>query len=170
MLSDWIHELPPATRFIFQGDVAARAAAGAAWGVPFTEVACRAACAGTRAALWLGPDEYLLWDRLRDANLQTELHMAEALRDMPHSLVNVSQRQVAWEISGLHAASILNGACPLDLNIDSFPIGMCTRTVLAKADIVLWRTQREVFHMEAWRSFAPYVSELLLEIARDCHC
>jgi len=38
---------------------------------------------------------------------------------------------------------------------------MCTRTVFAKAEIVLWRTQPEQFHLEVWRSFAPYVWELL---------
>jgi len=38
---------------------------------------------------------------------------------------------------------------------------MCTRTVLAKADIVLWRTGQTTFHLEAWRSFAAYVSGLL---------
>ena len=48
---------------------------------------------------------------------------------------------------------ILNGACPLDLDMSAFPIGMCTRTVLAKADIVLWRIAEDAFHVEVWRSF-----------------
>jgi sarcosine oxidase, subunit gamma len=30
---------------------------------------------------------------------------------------------------------------------------------------VLWRRQADVFHLEAWRSFAPYVVGLLTEIA-----
>jgi sarcosine oxidase subunit gamma len=42
---------------------------------------------------------------------------------------------------------------------------MCTRTVFAKADIVLWRTQENAFHVEVWRSFAGYVTGLLREIA-----
>jgi sarcosine oxidase subunit gamma len=44
---------------------------------------------------------------------------------------------------------------------------MCTRTVFAKAEIVLWRTSAEVFHLEVWRSFATYVVELLREIDRE---
>jgi sarcosine oxidase subunit gamma len=42
---------------------------------------------------------------------------------------------------------------------------MCTRTVFSKADIVLWRTQLDEFHVEVWRSFAGYVTGLLREIA-----
>jgi sarcosine oxidase subunit gamma len=44
---------------------------------------------------------------------------------------------------------------------------MCTRTVLAKADIVLWRTRDDAFHIEVWRSFAGYVTGLLGEIAGE---
>jgi sarcosine oxidase subunit gamma len=44
---------------------------------------------------------------------------------------------------------------------------MCTRTALAKADIVLWRMHETEFHVEAWRSFAGYVTGLLREIASE---
>ena len=90
-----------------------------------------------------------------------------AVGDMPHALVNISHRQFALEVSGSHAATILSGACPLDLDAMEFPVGMCTRTVLAKADIVLWRTREDAFHLEAWRSFSGYVTGLLREIARE---
>jgi sarcosine oxidase subunit gamma len=86
---------------------------------------------------------------------------------MPCALVDISHRQFALEVSGPHAAIILNGACPLDLDLGEFPIGMCTRTALAKADIVLWRTRSDAFHLEVWRSFAGYVAGLLGEIARE---
>jgi sarcosine oxidase, subunit gamma len=55
----------------------------------------------------------------------------------------------------------------LDLDLSAFPVGMCTRTVLAKAEIVLWRTSQDVFHVEVWRSFADYVSRFLAEVARE---
>ena len=38
---------------------------------------------------------------------------------------------------------------------------MCTRTVFAKAQIVLWRTDMERFRVETGRSFAPYVTKIL---------
>ena len=52
--------LGPAARFIFQGDSAARKTAGETFGVSLSDTACRANTADGRAALWLGPDEYLL--------------------------------------------------------------------------------------------------------------
>jgi sarcosine oxidase subunit gamma len=61
----------------------------------------------------------------------------------------------------------LSGACPLDLDPGEFLTGMCTRTVLAKADIVLWRSRDDVFHLEVWRSFSGYVTGLLREIAGE---
>ncbi len=55
-----VHLLPPARRFVLRGDSAARAAAERALGIPVPALACRAGSDGTRAALWLGPDEWLL--------------------------------------------------------------------------------------------------------------
>jgi sarcosine oxidase subunit gamma len=43
---------------------------------------------------------------------------------------------------------------------------MCTRTVLAKAEVVLWRTATETFRIEVARSFVAYVSEFLAEAGR----
>jgi sarcosine oxidase subunit gamma len=88
---------------------------------------------------------------------------------MPHALVDISHRQFALQVSGPHAATILSGGCPLDLDLSEFPAGMCTRTVFAKADIVLWRTREDAFHVEVWRSFAGYVTGVLREIAMEFH-
>jgi sarcosine oxidase subunit gamma len=164
MNSQWLRQLPAATRFIFQGDATARAAAAATWNVGLAEVACRAMENGTRAALWLGPEEYLLWDSDRSSP-DPAASLLELQRQHACSVVDVSHRQVAWEISGTFAETILAGACPLDLDAAHFPVGMCTRTLLAKADSIVWRRQPDVFHLEAWRSFAPYVTALLAEIA-----
>jgi len=172
--TEWLKVIPPALRFILHADARARRAAAPAWGVRFAEESCRSLVEGTRATLWLGPDEYLLLGRAdgSDADIaESELAAAEsierALGDMPHALVNISHRQFGLEVSGPHAATILNGACPLDLDLSEFPVGMCTRTVLAKADIVLWRTSDDAFHLEVWRSFNGYVTGLLSEIARE---
>jgi len=172
--AEWLKAIPPALRFILHADAGVRRSAAPAWGVRFAEEPCRALVEGTRATLWLGPDEYLLLGRAdgSDADIaESELVAAEAIEralgDMPHALVNISHRQFGLEVSGPHAATILNGACPLDLDLGEFPVGMCTRTVLAKADIVLWRTGDDAFHLEVWRSFSGYVTGLLGEIARE---
>jgi len=163
----WLNVVPPATRFTLQGGADARAAASAVWGVGFSEEACRAIVTGERATLWLGPDEYLLLDADAANADAGAASLEQALTGIPHSLVDVSHRQIALQLRGPYAATILNGACPLDLGLAEFPIGMCTRTVFAKADIVLWRTDSDTFHVEVWRSFAAYVTGLLYEIARE---
>jgi sarcosine oxidase subunit gamma len=171
----WRKTLPPAARWVFHGGLEARKLAAAVWGVGFSVQACRAMRSASRATLWLGPDEYLLLDLAAGAGAADDsagngafAHaLQEALGATPHALVDVSHRQFALEVSGAHADTILSGACPLDLDESAFPVGMCTRTVFAKADIVLWRTRSDAFHLEVWRSFAGYVGGLLDEIARE---
>ena len=163
---DWLRTLPPATRFILQGGPAARAAAGEAFGVPLAESPCRANSVEGRAALWLSPDEQLLLGSAGDAQILAA-GLEAALSGIAHSLVDVSHRQIALQVSGPHASAILNTGCPLDLDPTEFPPGMCTRTLFGKADIVLWRTAVAEYQIEVWRSFAGYVSALLLEAAQD---
>ena len=81
--------------------------------------------------------------------------------------MDVSHRQVALELSGPHAAWLLEAQCPLPLHVAAFPVGMCTRTVFAKAEILLWRTDLQTFRVEVARSFTGYVVDLLREIARE---
>lgn len=164
---DWLRTPAPASRFILQGGPAARAAAGAAFGVPLPERACRASTLAERAALWLGPDEQLLLAPAAETDALAA-RLEAALAGTAHSLVDVSHRQVALELSGPQASAILNSGCPLDLDLTVFPIGMCTRTLLGKVEIVLWRRGSAEFHLEVWRSFFDYVSRWLLEAAADC--
>ena len=142
------------------------AAAGTALGLTLSEVACRSTTNNRCAALWLGPDEQLLLAAVGDgAAIGAQLR--DALSALPHSVVDMSHRQLALEVSGPTGQTLLNAGCPLDLHPSAFPIGMCTRTVLGKADIVLWRTGPDSFHVEVWRSFADYVARFLAEAARE---
>ena len=52
--------LPPAARYILRGGAQVRAAAEKAAGAAVPAEACRAITRDGRAALWLGPDEWLL--------------------------------------------------------------------------------------------------------------
>ena len=157
-----VRPLAPAFRLVLRGGADVMAAAGAVLGLILSTQACRAVVASERAALWLGPDEQLLiLPEEEGPNLQGAL--VAALGDLRHSLVDVSHRQGGFEISGLHAAAMLNTGCPLDLDPFAFPIGMCARTVFGKAEILLWRTAPLTFRLEVWRSFAGYVTGLLAE-------
>lgn len=156
----------PVSRFSFRGRDPAIAAAGTAFGVALPRDACRAAVAGTRAALWLGPDEWLLIGSEAESSAVAKT-IEQATQGLPHALVDISHRQLALSVAGGGAALVLSAGCPLDLDDAAFPVGMCTRTVFGKAEIVLWRTAPESFHVEVWRSFASYVWQLLRQARLD---
>jgi sarcosine oxidase, subunit gamma len=167
-----LHAAPPLARFVFRGPPEAEAAAGAAYGLAFPEKLNRAASIGergqpgARVALRIGPDELLLiTPEMEGAAVAAALEAACA--GLPHALVEVSDRHLGLVIEGPQAADLLNSGCPLDLDEAAFPVGMVTRTLFHKAEIVLWRMGPTLFRIEVWRSFAPYV-EALLEEAAAC--
>ena len=154
------------SRFTFRGDAEAAARMGKSFGVALPMQPWRSAASGPRAALWLGPDEWLL---LMDDADQTVIpaEITAALGDHPHSWVDVSHRNAGFLLSGPHAADVLNTGCPLPLDLAAFPIGKCTRTLFGKAEVVLWRTGETSFRIEVWRSFAAYLAGLIGEAARE---
>jgi sarcosine oxidase subunit gamma len=158
-----IRPLPPATRYSLRLRDADVAPAGAALGLDLSMPINRAAVGERCTAIRLGPDEWLLLGG--DGAIAAALDAG--LPDRVFALVDISHRQAAISLESVNADAMLNALCPLDLSLAAFPVGMATRTVFAKADIVLWRTGADAFHVEIWRSFAPYVVALLGEIGRE---
>ena len=139
--------LPPAQRLIVRGD-----ASGLGLAVPDPG---RVAVHGERTLLWLGPDEILLL--VPEGTEPPQLS----------GTVDVSHRDVGISIAGPRAPWAINAFCALDLHHSAFPVGMCTRTVFGKAEIMLWRTAADNFRIEVARSFAPYVWECLDEARQE---
>lgn len=158
--SPLLRQLPPASRLVLRGGPQVLVVAADTLGLQHNETPCRAVRNDARAALWLGPDERLLIGPAEAAR-EIEGLLQRALAGMAHSLVEISHGQTAFEVRGARAAAALNIGCPLDLDPESFPVDMCTRTVFAKAQVVLWRTDIETFRVETARSFAPYVTKIL---------
>lgn len=131
------------SRFVVRGP------AGGALQLP--EGPNRAIDAGETAALWLGPDEWLL--------------LGGAAPDTRLAVIDVSHRSVGVQLRGAEAVTLLAGGVPLDLRLAAFPVGMCTRTIFEKAEIILWRRGEADWHVEVPRSFAPYVRALMAAIA-----
>jgi sarcosine oxidase subunit gamma len=156
----------PATRLILRGRAEAAKAAAAGFGPVPPLRPLRAAEKGARAAIWQSPDEWLLIaeDAEPAALIET---LQTALAGIPHGLVDVSHRQTALEVSGAGAARLLSAGVPLDLAPAAFPVGMATRTLLVKADILLWRRGAERFRLEFGRSFSTYVVDILAQAAAD---
>lgn len=162
----WLQRVAPASRFVLQGAPAALAAAAAALGIPDADAAGRTTGSDAATLLWLGPDERLLiaW---QEDTAALGRRLEAALAGLPHSLVDVSQRQVGLRLAAPFAADLLNCGCPLDLDPARFPVGNATRTLYNKTDIVLWRRGVDDFHIEVWRSFEDYLVRWMAEAAQD---
>ena len=153
------------TRFILRGATALKIA-GLAFGAAIPTLAMTATLQNQRAALWLGPDEWLLLAGGGDTALIAQ-HLRSAMGEAPHSLVDISHRQGAMLVSGSLVEKGLNVVVPLDLGISAFPIGHCTRTLFEKTEIVLWRRSALCFQIEAGRSFLPYLTRYLMLIEEE---
>lgn len=147
---------PPCRRYVLRAEPAQLANVAAAYGWPAPGKMLRARVAGSRASLWLGPDEWLLLDVASASGEAAALPLT-----VPHSWVEVSDRQVALELTGPKAVELLASACPLDLAPEIFAVNHCTRTVFGRAEITLWWVEAERYRLECWRSFLPYVQSLL---------
>lgn len=150
-----IELLPRLARLLLRGDPAVL---GPAFQLDLPLVPCTST-PGERSALWLGPDEWLVL--APDATIWPDWESEHG------AAIDVGHRQIGLYVHGEQAEDALAVACPLDLAATAFPVGACTRTVFGKAEIVLWRREAAAFHLEVWRSFAAYVTALLVEGIRD---
>jgi sarcosine oxidase subunit gamma len=93
-------------------------------------------------ALWLGPDEWLV--------------LGGREQDYPDAwaAVDVSANRVCFELSGPAAADVLARGCALDLHPSVFPPGRCAQTLLARAQVILYRTEEQTFRLLVRASYA----------------
>jgi len=81
------------------------------------------------------------------------------------SVVDISSRSVGIRVEGEGAAELLVTGCPLDLT--HFAVGRATRTIYETVEIILMRTGDTSFHIEVWRSFAPWLWGSLAGVATE---
>jgi sarcosine oxidase, subunit gamma len=112
-------------------------------------------------ALWLGPDEWFII-----APEGNDLMARFAKVTAFHSAVDISHRNAALIVSGAGAADVINSGCPQDLSLKAFPVGACSRTLLGKTEVILYRTSVDRFHIEVWRSFATYALDFIEDAIR----
>ena len=152
---------PPARRVSLRAGTDALKAIDAALGLAVPRAIGASETAGGRSALCLGPDEWLVIDP--DDDPMADLGEVSA----PHSAVDVSHRNVALLVTGEGAADAIEHGCPRDLSLDAFPVGACARTVLGKAEVIIWRGKADAFRIECWRSFSTYAMDFMEEVAAD---
>jgi sarcosine oxidase subunit gamma len=102
---------------------------------------------GGATALWLGPDEWLVLGA-------TEADFPDAA-----AAVDVSANRVAFDLAGDGAAATLAQGCSLDL--DHLRPGSCAQTLLARAQVILYRPDPETWRILVRPSFATYLRSWL---------
>ncbi|MFM7027846.1 MAG: sarcosine oxidase subunit gamma [Chakrabartia sp.] len=105
----------------------------------------------------LGPDEWML--------RQPEGAPAPAMDDPKVAVTEISHRNIGITVEGLRAIEVLSAGCPLDLS--KFEIGRATRTIFETVEVLIERTGEESFHVEVWRSFAPWLWTALTSVASE---
>jgi len=113
----------------------------------------------------LGPDEWIIIaNKSKYSNLYSKALKLSSKYIM--SVTDISHRNVGITLSGPAAAETVNVGCPLDMSLDHFPVGKCTRSVFENAPVLLCRNAEDSFTIECWRSFAPYVLGLITAHAK----
>lgn len=147
-----VEVLPPVARFALRAHEAERKAVSDALELDLPWYVGDVARTGDVEVLNLGPDEWLIV--APEAGAVTGKSVGAA-----HALVDVSDRDVTFRITGSRAPELLTLGCPRDP--DSIGMGRARRTLFDGATVVLWHDAEAEFRMDIWRSFAPHAASLL---------
>ncbi|RAH98814.1 sarcosine oxidase subunit gamma [Acuticoccus sediminis] len=160
-MSTTVEALPARARFSLRATEADAAAAGEALAVPLGATIGEIAVAGDRRSLRLGPDEWVVVAPLEDA---APMAGAFAASGIAGSLVEISNREVSFAVSGPAAEDLLAHGCPRDLS--RMAPGRGARTVFDGLSVVLWHVE-DGFEVDVWRSYAPFLEALLTAAQRE---
>jgi sarcosine oxidase, subunit gamma len=132
---------------------------------------CTSAAKAQIAALWLGPDEWLVTCPAGEvARLQSSLR--EALADVHAAVTDLTDGRVAFRLAGPSARDVLAKGTPLDLHPRVFPPGSCAQSLLAKASVLFHLLDDDgergpSFDVYVSRSFAHYLWMWLEDAGRE---
>ncbi|MGE0441680.1 MAG: sarcosine oxidase subunit gamma [Gemmatimonadales bacterium] len=110
----------------------------------------------------LGPDEWLLLG----AGVESQAAVTALDGALPDgvALVDLSDARIGFVLAGTRAREVLAACVPLDVHPTVFGPGAATRTLLAKAPIVLQQIDDSPrYGLLAWRSHAAYVADWLAD-------
>jgi sarcosine oxidase, subunit gamma len=132
---------------------------------------CSAARKGQLAALWLGPDQWLLTCPAEEAGGIISA-LRGALADVHGAITDVSDARIALRVAGPSARDVLAKGCPLDLHPRVLTVGSCAQSLLAKAAVLIHlvdddQTRGPAFDVYVARSFAHYLWMWLEDAGRE---
>jgi len=148
-------------------DAAFLAAAAASFGVDLPLVPNRWQGEAERAAIWLGPDEWLVQAPAGEAAALEAALRAARPADPWLSVVDVSHNSIAFLLSGGGAPAVLARGCTLDLDPAQLGAGACAQTLLAKTPMLLrFVDEAPTYEVRVRNSFAQYTADWLAAALR----
>ncbi|PWI42295.1 sarcosine oxidase subunit gamma [Streptomyces sp. ICBB 8177] len=126
------------------------------------------ATCGELAALWLGPDEWLVVGRPGSAAWLEE-RLRTAVAGEYAAVTDVSAQRATVLVGGARSRDLLAHGCPLDLHPRAFGAGRCAQTTLARAGVLLAARdeRRPGYWLMTRSSFAGYVADWLLDATTE---
>jgi len=119
-----------------------------------------------RGAVWMSPDELLLFTAYAEAGaLAAELDAA--LAGEHHLAVNVSDARAVLALTGAAAPEVLAKGAPLDLSEAAFPVGTARRTHLAGIAVAFWRKGEQDWEIVCFRSLARHLFDWLGRASKE---
>jgi heterotetrameric sarcosine oxidase gamma subunit len=134
---------------------------GQTLGAALPQVCGETSSSGPHAALWLGPDEWLVVSQDDAGALVSSLLVA--LGEDRGCVVDVSANRTILELSGPSAREVLEKGCPVDLHARSFGPGRAVATTVGPVPLVLWQGAALTYRLLPRSSFADYLARWLLD-------
>lgn len=163
-----IEDRGPVGQVTLRGDLASGAigrAVNAAVGVDVPDP-LRAAFDGNRGAVWMSPDELLLFTDYDQAGELVE-GLESALSGAHHMTVDVSDARAVMALAGPQVPEVLAKGAPIDLSPAAFPPGMARRTHIGGIAVAFWRRTEEEWEIVCLRSFARHLFDWLAQTSRE---
>ncbi|GAB2663957.1 sarcosine oxidase subunit gamma [Saccharopolyspora gloriosae] len=133
---------------------------GGAVGIPLPRGVNEVRGTPERAALGLGPDEWLIIAPDGAAGGVIDGLVAAGAG----SAVDVSANRTTVRLAGPRARDVLEQVCSLDLHPRAFAAGGCAQTLVGRTQAVLWQlTPEPGYRLLVRGSFAGYLADLLID-------
>ncbi|HSF96282.1 MAG TPA: sarcosine oxidase subunit gamma family protein [Thermohalobaculum sp.] len=162
-----IEDRGPVGQVTLRGDLSSKALAkavkaGVGVAVPGTR---QAAFKDGRGAVWMAPDELLLFTEYSEAGTLTAA-LESALADEHHMAVDVSDARAVLTLSGAGVAEVLAKGAPVDLSEGAFPVGSARRTHVGGIAVGFWRKTETEWEIVCFRSLAKHLFDWLVAASR----
>lgn len=115
---------------------------------------------GEARAVWMSPDELLLFCRYDQADAAIA-RIGEQMNGAHHMALNVSDARAVIRLTGSRVGEVLAKGAPCDCSDHGFPVGTARRTHLAGLAVAFWRLEPDIWEIVALRSYAHHLKRWL---------